>query len=212
MSNCTPKPNPAPVTEVANESRFQTTNLSERGRLQYFFHAPDSELPVRDVTGRQGNGYKTEPYLEQQAENYCNTCYQTNNIIPFLESSEQYLFLFTTCRNNALEENGSRYIVGYIKKQKVLRVNDHYAVQGPVSLYHFEDSIPLEWIHENPMKIRMLKITERQTKQILQHFAKPAVKNVFSDCVEEVERLKKNGKNMAVSQPTTDESDCAGGC
>jgi len=194
-----------PEAEVANEPRFQTTNLSERGRLQFFYHSPCSELPVRDITNVQGKGHKTEPYIEQRAENFCNKCYQKNNIVPFLKSSERYLFLFTTCRNSKLDENGSRYIVGYIEKERALRVGSHYAVQGPVTLYRFQDAFPLRRIHENPNNIRVLKVNEHQTDQILQHLNTGRAENVFSECLDEVERLKKDGGKAVVPPPEKDE-------
>lgn len=192
-------------SEVADEPRFRTTNLTDRGRLQFFYHSPRSKLPVRDVTNEQGKGHKTEPYIEKQAENYCNACYQGNNIIPFLKSSERYLFLFTTCRNPDLDENGSRYIVGYIEKDRALRVGSHYAVQGPVSLYRFQDAFPLHRIHENPMDVRTLKVNGHQTNQIIRHFNREEVEDVFPECLDEVERLKKDGGAAAVPPPERDQ-------
>lgn len=199
-----------PEAEVTNEAQFQTTNLSDRGRLQFFYHSPCSNLPVRDVTNEQGKGHKTEPYIEHHAENYCNTCYQENNIVPFLKSSERYLFLFTTCKTSRLDENGSRYIVGYIKKERALRIGSHYAVQGPVSLYSFQDAFPLCRIHENPMDVRMLKVNKHQTEQILQHFNRVDVEDVFLECLDEVERLKEEGGKAAVPPPEKDELEDTG--
>jgi hypothetical protein len=206
MSESTDSSTFEPDSTIVDEDRFQTTDLSERGRLQFFYHSPLSELPVRDVTNEQNKGHKTEPFIERNAENYCNECYQRNNIIPFLKSSEKYLFLFTTCKNPSLEEYGSRFIVGYLEKERALVVNNHYAVQGPVSLHHFEDSFPLSQLHDNPKKIRMLKVGRRQTDRILSYFRKDHVKNITSECVGEVERLN------SVDPPDDDMHDSSGGC
>lgn len=192
---------------VADEQRFRTTDLADRGRLQFFYHSPNSELPVRDITDEQGKGHKTEPYIEQRAENYCNKCYQGINIIPFLKSRERYLFLFTTCRNADLAEDGGRYIVGYIEKERVLKVGGHYAVQGPVSLFRFEDAFELSRLHDDPMSVRMLKLDERQTERVLTHFEGDDVENVYVKCLDEVERLKQVGGRKAVPPPERDEWD-----
>jgi hypothetical protein len=55
--------------------------LEEKGRLQFFFHSPSSELPIRDILNEHGKGHKTEPHIEIGAENYINCCYQSNNIV-----------------------------------------------------------------------------------------------------------------------------------
>ena len=54
------------------------SDLEETGRLHFFYHSPSSQLPVRDVLDEQKHGYKTEPYIEKCAENYCLECYQDN--------------------------------------------------------------------------------------------------------------------------------------
>src|SRR5579872_5337348 len=118
--------------------------LEETGRLHFFYHSPSSSLPVRDVLNDQGAGYKKEPYLEKSAENYCVPCLQ-RNIHGFVMSNEKYLFLFTTRKNSKHDE--SRYIVGYLKKQKCLRrfykKERHWAVQGPIRLFSFDQAFPL---------------------------------------------------------------------
>jgi hypothetical protein len=104
----------------ALEKEFQLTNLKLEGRLQFFFHCPDSSLPIRDVRPVK-NRRKKEPHIEKNAENYCVKCYQ-NNIIGFLRSREKYLFLFTQCvsREPALRKlHGKRFIVGYPQGEMV---------------------------------------------------------------------------------------------
>lgn len=196
----------------ASEQRFRITDLADRGRLQFFYHSPLSELPVRDITNEQGQGHKTEPYIEQNAENYCNKCYQKNNIVPFLRSRERYLFLFTTCRNPDLDENGGRYIVGYIEKERALKVGDHYAVQGPLSLFEFEDAFELSRLHENPKNVRMLKLDERKTERVLTPFDSDEVEDVYGKCLDEVERLKRTGGRKAVPPPERDRREASRGC
>lgn len=201
-----------PEAEIADEPRFQTTDLADKGRLQFFYHSPVSELPVRDVTNEQNKGHKTEPYLELNAENYCNKCYQGNNIVPFAKSSERYLFLFTTCRNPDLDQNGERFIVGFLEKKQVLDVDGHYAVQGPIELYGFENAYPLSKLHPNPMDIRMLTLDRRKTNRVLEHFE--GVRDIFNKCVEEVNRLKELAGPAAVPPPEQDDIDRGGstGC
>lgn len=46
---------------------FDPRGIKPSGRLQFFFHAPSSDLPVRDVCDEQGRGRKTEPHLERNA-------------------------------------------------------------------------------------------------------------------------------------------------
>ncbi|KKN43011.1 hypothetical protein LCGC14_0707370, partial [marine sediment metagenome] len=53
-------------------TNFLFENLEDKGRLQYFFHSPSSELPIRDVLDEQKKGHKTEPHIEIGAENYIN--------------------------------------------------------------------------------------------------------------------------------------------
>lgn len=168
--------------------------LEETGRLQWFYHSPDSCLPVRDVLNRHGQGYKTEPYLEKSAENYCITCYQPN-IRGFLNSNEKYLFLFTRRSDSAGDRE--RYVVGYLVKENcLLRARDHegeikqfLAVQGPIKLVSFDDAYPLKNLVAT--RIRGYKrLSKKQTAQLLNHFRKK--KNVFNACLEELERLKKS--------------------
>jgi len=53
-------------SQISNYStNFRLKNLKEKGMLQYFYHSPSSELPIRDVLGenkieRKSVGKKTE--------------------------------------------------------------------------------------------------------------------------------------------------------
>lgn len=169
---------------ISAEDRFITDpdRLEERGRVQFFFHSPSSELPIRDVKNEHGEGYKTEPFLERQAENYCSECYQSNNIVPFLESREKYLFLQTTCENPSMEQKDERFIVGYLKKVRALDMGDHKAVQGPISLFAFEDAYPGAKLECNTDKPRMYLLDEDETASVLDHFA--SKEDIFKECLE----------------------------
>jgi hypothetical protein len=170
---------------VESRTEFDRSDLGNEGQLQFFFHAPESELPVRDVLGRE----KTEPYIERQAENYCSECYQPNIRGHLKNDNRRYLFLFTKCENNDLEEYyDQRYIVGYIEKERKLDMGDHWAVQGPTKLVRFEDAFPLEKVTDSPRYVRMKKFDETTSQRIVDHLdAKP---NILDECLEELEQLK----------------------
>ncbi len=171
------------------------SNLSETGRLQFFFHSPRSRFPIRDLTNEQGRGYKTEPHIEKCAENYHSECYQKNNIIPFLSSEERYLFLFTTCKNQELEKYyNKRFIIGYIVKEKAIPRRDikgmHYAVQGETKLFSFSDAYPLvKLVGGNKARhIRIRTLSPEETRTVLEHFAVRT--NIIDRCVKEITRIK----------------------
>lgn len=183
--------------EVVDRVEFDGV-LGEEGRLQFFFHSPDSDLPVRDVLGKQ----KTEPYIEEGAENYCGKCYQ-DSIQSFLDNSnERYLFLFTnrSGSKNALE---GRHIVGYIEKERKLIMENHYAVQGRTVLVDFESAIQLKNVEciDSPRYTRVETLDKETTRNLVAHFDDQH--NIFEDCQEEVERLK------AVAPSRNDSSGCS---
>lgn len=187
---------------------FIFDNLEENGRLQFFFHSPSSELPIRDVLDEQGKKWKTEPHIEINAENFISCCYQQNNIVPFLKSKEKYLFLFTTCRNKKFY--GERFIVGYIVKQGLIDcdckqlikqgyidcvkcVNQHhYAVKGVTKLFRFKDAYPLEKLTENAKKVRIRKVSIPETEKILKYLeGKPCV---LEECIQKIEELDRKNE------------------
>ena len=186
--------NESPVVSTAE---FDSTDLGEKGQVQFFFHAPESELPVRDIVGRG----KTEPHIEEQAENYYNECYQPN-IRGFLKNdSRRYLFLFTKCENSSLEEfYDTRYIVGYIEKERKLDMGDHLAAQGQTRLVRFEDAIPLSEVVDSPRYIRMKKFDEETTQQLVERLNDN--ENVLDECLGEVERLKNFDSPSDVPPPS----------
>ena len=175
---------------------FILDGLTKTGRLQFFFHSPSSEFPIRDILDEQNQGHKTEPHIEIGAENYINCCYQLNNIIPFLKSKEQYLFLFTTCKSQILKEYcGERFIVGYIMKQGVIDCNEHYAVQGTTRLHSFKDAYPLRRLfpkHKNVKNIRIKRLSTEETEKILNHFK--GKRSILRRCIKEIKSLEKKNR------------------
>jgi hypothetical protein len=195
--------------KFVSPDEFIFDELEEKGRLQFFFHLPSSELPVRDVLDEQGQGHKTEPHIEIGAENYIFCCYQSNNIVPFLKSKERYLFLFTTCKNKKFEKfYGKRFIVGYMVKQSFIYCNcrelikqgycdncaeqQHYGVRGETKIFRFEDAYPLEKLVENSKQIRIRKVSIDETKEILEYFKWK--QNVLKECVEEIKDKDKDNR------------------
>lgn len=170
---------------VVSSTEYDSSILGKKGQVQFFYHAPESELPVRDIVGRD----KTEPHIEEQAENYCSKCYQPN-IRGFLKnSSRRYLFLFTKCENSDLEEHyDTRYIVGYIEKERKLDMGDRWAAQGPTRLVRFEDAISLSEVADSPRYVRMKKFSEETTQRLVARLN--SKENVLDECLDEVERLK----------------------
>jgi hypothetical protein len=163
--------------------------LEETGRLHFFYHSPDSCLPVRDVLNRQRKGHKTEPYLEKSAENYCRPCIQSN-IRGFLRSNEKYLFLLTK-RSKAADDDRQRYVVGFLTKRRCLKRAEHLAVQGPIKLVEFAEAFPLKRLrgaHEGFARRGFKKLTKQQTGQLIRHFSK--CHDIFPECLREVRRLK----------------------
>lgn len=193
---------PAPITST----EFDVSRLGHKGQLQFFYHAPESELPVRDIVGKN----KTEPHIEERAENYCAKCYQ-NNIRGLLKNNDRrYLFLFTTCRNEDLDDHyNRRYIVGYIEKKRKLDMGQHYAVQGRTRIVRFEDAVPLADVVGAPRYVRMKKFSKHQTRKIVNQLEDG--ENVLDECLEEIDRLKRLRRERRESTKIAPPSD-SGGC
>ena len=186
-------------------TNFLFENLEDKGRLQYFFHSPSSELPIRDVLDEQKKGHKTEPHIEIGAENYINRCYQSNNIVPYLKSKGKYLFLFTACKVRDHKYYNKKCIVGYISKKKYLTIlkkksdKNHYTVLGDTYLYSFDNSLPIALLGYKE-GTRVKKVDKKETKTILNHFRnKP---NIVHDCVKEIKRL--DNKNTTCKKDSKD--------
>ena len=179
------------INPPRNELRLE--GLEQTGRLQFFYHCSSSSLPIRDVIQRM----KTEPHIEKRAENYMRKCYYRNNILPFLKSTEKYLFLFTTCTSSRKEfpemsrYRDRRFIVGYIKKEKAPWRNDHYAVQGETKLVAFEDAMPIEALFRKPFRaVRLLGKDE--TRRVLAKLKRG--RNILHKCLNELKALKSSGE------------------
>jgi hypothetical protein len=148
---------------------------------------------VRDVCNEQGSGFKTEPHLERDAENYFSPCYQKTNIQGLLKNREKYLFLFTTCKSLAPHMKkyfGERYVVGYICADRFIPRQGFVAVQGKTKVVAFEDAYPLERLRSSAdyRHIRVGKLNVNEAKEVLDHL-RPAP-NIKSKCLREISRLK----------------------
>jgi len=194
------------LVDLLEPRRVDPSSLEETGRLQFFYHSPDSELPVRDVLNKHGKGNKTEPHLEKSAENYCAPCLQ-KNIRGFLNSSEKYLFLFTR-RSRGSDRN--RYVVGYLTKERRLRrfhrdengrEKPHDAVKGPIKLVLFSEAFLLKNLtglsESAAARLRFKKLNKVQTTELLEWFKKG--RDIFRECLLEVCQLKRrlNGRSDA---------------
>ena len=207
-----------PEATIAKE--FQRNYLRKRGYLQFFFHSELTPLPVRDMTNTKGEGHKPEPCIERKAENYCTNCYQSN-INAFSKQDRRYLFLYTECRYDGLDEQGDRFIVGYIEKQRALNINGRTAVQGPTKLVEFENACPLGEVA--PPNLRgAKKLGEEKTQRVLDYLDE--ADNVYQECVEKVKELEQavarprvwegEGDSGGVPPPEEDDFDdeVSGGC
>jgi hypothetical protein len=166
---------------------FDPAEVPERGYLQWFFHSEESDLPIRDITNTQKEGYKTEPSIERKAENYCSDCYQ-GNIKGFSKQDRRYLFLYTNCSRDGLDREGERLIVGYIEKERILNIGGRTAVQGPTKLVSFEDAYPLSKVA--PTNLRgAKKLSQEKTEKVLESLRN--ADNIYNECVDAVEELEK---------------------
>ena len=176
-----------------NTNHFQLEGLRETGRIQFFYHSPSSELPVRDVLSEQKKGHKTEPHIEIGAENYISPCYQSNNIIPFLKSDNKYLFLATNCKWKNHKHFGKKVIVGFIIKKGFAKTEaGHYAVIGDTFIYSFDDGLTFDELNYSK-NVRLKKVNLNDSKRILNHFKGKI--NKLEDCILEIKRLDKKNKD-----------------
>lgn len=175
--------------------QIRKKRLEQVGRLQYFYHSPSSVLPIRDVNNELGEGFKTEPHIENGTENFLKACYQSH-IRSHAEGLEKYLFLYTRCRNKNIEEFYQRLIVGYIEKQGwgAHEVNEKQLsyVQGRVKMVPFHHGILLEDIGIRG-RLRGTKIlSERQTKILVNGLSRK--RDITSRCIDEIVRLDVENK------------------
>lgn len=188
-----------PELGVRDSEKFKLKNLKQRGMLQYFYHSPSSELPIRDVLGEnrirgKSVGKKTEPHIEIEAENYLNDCYQSN-IRRFLLSDAKYLFLLTTCKRIEMEEHGNQFIVGYMIKEEwgfgVGRRENSVFVKGPTRLFAFRHALSSKELFgrnlDRPGIRHNLWVDESKTDRILEHLGRSSIP--LKKCVQEIKRL-----------------------
>jgi hypothetical protein len=174
---------------------FRLTSLKEKGMLQYFWHSPSSQLPIRDVLGENKEGRKPEPHIEIGAENFIAKCYQ-RNIKKFSLRDEKYLFLVTTCRNRERKcRLKEQYIVGYIVKEEAFIVNDHVCVKGPTKLVPFSEDLRMtEFFGRRFSRKDFIQnpwVPRRETesiKKILDSYP-----NILRECINEISRLDEKG-------------------
>lgn len=182
--------------------KINLPKIEEKGMVQYFYHSPDSKLPVRDIFERQ----KPEPHIEIGAENYLSKCYQPN-IKEFVRRDMKCLFLITTCKNKEINKKINRkfgknktnqFIVGYIVKKEDFITGGHICIMGKTFIYSFDDSILVKNIFdknfaqsENKGKTlslcRDVFLDNKKTEKILKHFKKKT--NILSKCIEEIKKL-----------------------
>ncbi len=163
--------------------------------VQYFYQSPSSELPVRDVKG-EITRVKTEPHIEIGAENFLKSCYQ-KNIRNFVKRKGEYLFLITKCQNKNLEQFNKQFLVGYIKKEQELNIEDRVCIKGKTKLVSFEDSILINNIFEWQSfdRISLLHkpyVNEERTNKILDHFE--GCENIIKRCIDEIKYLDLENK------------------
>jgi len=193
-----------------------------KGRVHYFYHSPSSKLPIRDA-GEEKTNHVTEPHLEVEAEGFIAPC-KYPNIKHFIENHDEgYLFFITTCRNKDLKEYyNNQYIVGYMKKEKILprkgpykRYMEWNCVMGEMKFYGFEDAILVNdtpskkgFFHKkfsqtgnggkclsfNKEEDRVLSLA--QTKKILNHFKNKQTIN--KEWIKEIEKKDKDGRKTCL--------------
>jgi len=188
------------------DKKRNTKNLRQRGRMQFFYHLPESKLPIRDVLNRHGQGIKTEPHIECSAENYWDRCCQTQSVAPLLDNNERYLFLVTNCQNPEFGKRyGSKLVVGYIDVQGsgVRRLWGGYFryVFGETKLVGFNDAVLWTGSGKNALGYshfaRSQKIDQRRTRMILERLKDKD--NILEACVAEIQKFDPEGKTCLKS-------------
>ena len=150
---------------MSNAYEKDQDKLTEKGRLKFFYHCPESELPIRNVTDNGTNGLKTEPHIEIGVENYLNRCYQ-DYIQDAIDNNEKYIFWMTTCENQELPEYKERRIIGYLVLQESKEIaEDRSFFKGKAHIFNFEDSIQVKDLGFTA-KPRKQLVDEEKTKKI----------------------------------------------
>jgi hypothetical protein len=167
----------------------------KEGMVQYFYHSPASQLPIRDVLNQQGAGNKHEPHIEAGAENLLDSCYQ-RNVARFAQGERDYLFLVTRCANPVLKlQYRNQYVVGYIKKQEVGERQGRVFVRGDTKLFSFLDSPQvLDIFGFNFSRLHLNQrpyVDSEKTSRILDSFSGKT--NILEDCIHEIDILDFTG-------------------
>lgn len=101
-----------------------------------------------------------------------------------------------------MEREGERFIVGYIEKERVLKVGGRTAVQGPTKLVSFEDACPLGEVA--PPNLRgAKKLGEEKTEKVLEYLRD--ADNIYYECVDAVEELEKEVRRPRTWEDENDE-------
>lgn len=194
------------VSNIGSDLEYISDKINlpkiEEGMVQYFYHSPDSKLPVRDIFEKQ----KSEPHIEIGAENYLLECYQ-RNIKEFVRRDMKYLFLITTCKNKEINKEinikfgknkTNQFIVGIIVKKEDFGTGGHICIRGCTFIYSFDDSILVKDIFdknfaqsENKGKTlslcRDVFVNNQKINKILKHFKKKT--NILNECIKEIKKL-----------------------
>lgn len=192
------------VKEIFNDD---PDDFEDLGYTQFFYTQKDSNLPIRDVMNTHNKGFKTEPFIEMKAENFCSKCYQTNINSFTKKLDRRYLFLITNTRDSVVEDEfgRKRWIVGYIEKQRGLALNGRTAVQGPIKLVSFEDAVGLDEINADTGFRSNKKLDEDQTNKLIDKLED--AENIYDQCLEEVKRMEKKISREKPWEPYYDDKE-----
>lgn len=167
--------------------------------MKFFYHYPNSKLPIRNVSEKGINGLKTEPHIEIGVENYLNCCYQ-EYLQDAIDDKEKYIFWMNTCENPELPEYKKRMIVGYLVLQLSKEIaEDRSFYKGKAHIFSFEDSLQVKDLGYFA-KPRKKLVDEENTKKILTHFN--GKKNIINECVKEI--ISKDPENKTCYRVTYD--------
>ena len=186
------------VRKMSVTQKINQETLKEIGRLKFFYHCPNSKLPIRNVLESKKTGEKTEPHIEIGSENYLNRCYQ-DYLKNAIKNKEKYIFWMTTCRNSSLPEYKKRMIVGYLVLQDSKEIaQDRSFFKGKPFIFDFKDSLHVTELGYTAFPRKQL-VNEENTKKILAHFK--GKKSIRKECVKEIKIIDK--KNITCHRVTS---------
>ncbi|MBR9703326.1 hypothetical protein GOV10_04775 [Candidatus Woesearchaeota archaeon] len=163
-----------------------------QGFLKYFFHSPDTNLPIPDVQNMLGYNNKSEYHLIGQglaAENWVKTCQQ--HTIKLAKEGD-VLFWLTKNRHRPSPQFNDQYIIGYLSvEQIILRSNTEKSwtsVLGQGNLFSFTDAISIKDIYGYNLSrghiSKYKRLEGEQTAAFLEHFAQK--ENIYEKCLEAI--------------------------